>query len=169
MAREHARLMTRIWFDDDWRTLSTDAQRVYLLAISQQDMSYAGVVPYRPKRWASLSKRTTVARIRSAVAELEAGGYVVVDEDTEELLVRTFIRHDRVLAVPNVARAMVRAYRAIVSDHLRDRVLGELARSYRTSTAETREKGWGVLTLPSSAGGMREDLEAAHAAQEVNP
>lgn len=161
MARDHARLKTAIWFDEDWRNLSPDAQRVYMLAISQQDMTYAGVVPWRPRRWAELAKKTTTAAIRRAVTELEAAGYVVTDDATEELLIRTFIRHDRVLGVPNVARSMVRAYRSIVSHHLRDCVLAELARDYLATDPETRDKGWAVLYQPAAAGGMREDLDAA--------
>jgi hypothetical protein len=161
MAREHARLLTAVWFDEDWRNLGAEAQRVYMLAISQQDMTYAGVVPYRAKRWAELAKKTTAAGIRRAVSELESAAYVVTDEATEELLVRTFIRHDRVLAVPNVARAMVRAFRTIASHHLRDTVLAELARDYLAGDDETRDKGWTVLFLPAQKGGMREHLEAA--------
>ena len=161
MARDHARLKTAIWFDEDWRNLSPEAQRVYMLALSQADMTYAGVVPWRPRRWAELAKKTTPAGIKRAVAELEGAGYVVTDDATEELLIRTFIRHDRVLGVPNVARSMVRAYRSIVSHHLRDCVLAELARDYLASDPEDRAKGWAVLHQPASEGGMREDIEAA--------
>lgn len=161
MAREHARLKTAVWSDKDWIDLTPHAQRVYVLALSQADMSYAGVVPYLPRRWAALSAKTGVPMIRKAVAELEAAGYVVVDPDTQELLVRTFIRHDRVLAVPNVARAMVTAWRAILSAHLRDVVVAELARAYLASAEDDREKGWAVLMRPAAAGGMREELDAA--------
>lgn len=163
MARDHARLKTAIWFDEDWRHLSPEAQRVYMLALSQADMTYAGVVPWRPRRWAELAKKTTAAGIKRAVAELEAAGYVVTDEQSEELLVRTFIRHDRVLGVPNVTRSMVRAYRSIVSHHLRDCVLAELARDYLATTGdpENRDKGWSVLLSSAADGGMREDLDVA--------
>ncbi len=169
MAREYARLKTVIWSDKDWTDLSPAAQRVYLLALSQADMSYAGVVSYLPRRWAALSAKTTVPAIRRAVTELETAGYVVVNEDTQELLVRTFIRHDRVLAVPNVARAMVTAWRAILSAHLRDVVLAELARTYLTEAEEDRDKGWAVLMRPESAGGMREHLDAALLDRRTNP
>ena len=161
MARDHARLKTAIWSDKDWIELSPNAQRVYLLAVSQADISYAGVVPYLPRRWAALSAKTNVPAIRRAVSELEAAGYVVVNEDTQELLIRTFIKHDRVLAVPNVARAMVNAWRAILSAHLRDVVVAELARTYLATAEEDREKGWAVLMRPGAAGGMREELDAA--------
>lgn len=169
MARDHARLKTAIWSDKDWIELSPHAQRAYLLAVSQADISYAGVVPYLPRRWAALSAKTTVPAVRRAVAELEAAGYVVINDDTQELLIRTFIRHDRVLAVPNVARAMVTAWRAILSAHLRDVVVAELARAYLATAEADREKGWDVLMRPAALGGMREELDAALLDRRSNP
>lgn len=159
MAREYAKLKSCIWSDPEWTRCTDNAQRIYCLAFSQPDITYAGVVPYRPRRWASMAKNTTVAAVRRAIAELEAAGFVIIDPSTEELLIRTFVRHDGVLAVPNMARSMVKAYRGILSEHLRSVVLRELARDYAASDDESREKGWAVVMQPQRAGGMAEDLE----------
>ena len=54
MARDHARVLVSIWGDDDWRDLPAAAQRIYIVALSQPGLSYAGVTPYLPGRWANL-------------------------------------------------------------------------------------------------------------------
>lgn len=129
MARDHARVYCDIWGDPDWRDLPDSAQRLYLLALSQRDISHAGVVAFTPARWAALAANSTTGGVRKAARLLEERDYVVLDETTDELLIRTFIRHDRVLLVPNVAIAMARAARLIVSPKVRrafDEVLVQL-------------------------------------------
>lgn len=126
MARDHARVLVSVWGDDDWRSLPATAQRIYILALSQPGLSYAGVTPYLPGRWANLAADTSAAAIRKGVATLVDRRYVVVDQDTEELLLRTFVRHDNVLRFPNVAVAMARAYRQIASPAIRSAFLIEL-------------------------------------------
>jgi hypothetical protein len=165
MARDYAKLLCSAWTEDeDWRSRTGEAQRLYLLALSQPDVSYAGIVPYRPRRWATMSKDASMTKVRRGLAELEANGYVVVDADTEELLIRSFIRHDNPLKVPNMARAMVSAIRAILSYHLRDVVLSEIARLHDSTPppgSDDRPKGWDAVVLrPRAEGGLLEDLEA---------
>lgn len=121
MARSFARLATSIWADDDFRQLSPDAQRVYMLAFSQANIATTGVVPYSARRWARMAAGTAPADITKAVDELvhHPQRYVLVDEDTEELLVRSFVKNDGVLRSPNSTLNMSRAYTAIVSGQLR--------------------------------------------------
>lgn len=161
MARDFARLLCSVWSDSDWIERTGEAQRVYMLLVSQPDLTYAGVLPLRPRRWAQLAKDSSLAKMRRALAELEAHGFLVADTSTEEMAVRTFIRHDNVLKVPNVARAMVKAYRQILSPHLQDVVLGEIARMYENRPNGEEAKGWSVVMRPASQGGMREDVESA--------
>lgn len=165
MARDYAKLLCSVWADLDWKDRTSEAQRLYLLVLSQPDVTYAGVVPYRPRRWATMSKDSSLTKVRRALSELEASGYLVVDDATEEVLIRSFIRHDNPLKVPNVARSMVKAYRTILSEHLRDCILGELARMFEMAAPpgdDAREKGWEAVVLkPCSEGGMYEDLLGA--------
>jgi hypothetical protein len=167
MARDYARMLCSAWADADWTGLSVEAQRFYMMVLSQADISYAGVLAYRPRRWATLAKDSTLPRIRRAIAELEAAGYLVVDKATEEMLVRTFVKHDSILKVPNVARAMVKAYRNILSPHLRDVVLGELARLYLALPETDKPKGWTVVLADRNDGGMAEDIDEALARGNV--
>jgi len=126
MARDHARVLVSIWGDDDWRALPAQAQRVYILALSQPGLSYAGVVPYLPGRWSKLSSDTSPASIKRSLNILEERDFVVIDTDTEELFIRTFVKNDNVLRFPNVAVSMARAYRQIASTAIRKSFIAEL-------------------------------------------
>ena len=84
MARDRANIRTDIWNDDDFRELSGPAQLLYLQLLTSATLTYAGVADWRPKRIASLSAKRTANAVDDAAAELVAGLYIVVDEDTEE-------------------------------------------------------------------------------------
>lgn len=94
MAREYARLMTAIWRNQEFRALDAAEQRLYLLLVTQPDISAAGLLPLRVRRWAEMAKDTTPDAIVAALRMLDAGRFVVVDFDTEEVLVRAFVRWD---------------------------------------------------------------------------
>jgi hypothetical protein len=70
---------------------------------------------------------------------LEAANYLVIDRDTSELLVRSFIRHDELLKQPNMATAMGKAFYLIESLTVRSAVLHELRRLY---AEEPEASGW---------------------------
>lgn len=131
MAREHARLQCAIWQDADFIALPAAAQRLYMLALSSPELSYAGVVPYTPSRWSRLAPDTTAAQVRRHVALLADARFVVVDESTEEMLIRTYVRHDGILRSPNVTVAMTKAAHRIVSPVIRRAFMRELVRLHR--------------------------------------
>ena len=128
MARDHARLLASIWDDDDFLALSDQAQRLYFLLLSQRELSYAGLLPMRLKRWASRSKTTTVDGITAALAELDASRFVVCDHDAEEVLIRSLIRRDGIYKQPNVLAGALREAFLITSPVLRSALAGELRR-----------------------------------------
>lgn len=129
MAREHARILCSVWRPgDDFRDRSPEAQRLYFLIVSQQQLNNAGLIPLMVSKWARCSKGTTVADIEKALAELEEHRYVVVDRDTEEVLVRTFIRNDGVAKQPNVLKSALRLARQIESQTVRTALAYELTR-----------------------------------------
>ncbi len=128
MARDHARIDLSIWDDPDFTALSTDAQRLYLFLLSQRDLSYAGLLPMRLRRWAGRSSSTTTESVTAALAALDAARMVVVDHDTEEVLVRALIRRDGIYKQPNVLAAALREAFAISSPVLRRALAEELRR-----------------------------------------
>lgn len=133
MARDHARLKTSRNNDADWRALTMEAQWVYDSVLTQQKLSYCGVLDYFPGRLADLASGVTEARVRTAVKRLEKARFVVVDEGTAELLIRSFVRHDGVMDRANMGKAMTRALLTITSRKVRDAVLMELARLMETA------------------------------------
>ena len=131
MARDHARIIVSIWGDDDFRALRAPQQHAFFVLLSQPRLSYCGVVDYLPGRFAALSKGMTAASVETIIEGLEKARYVVVDADTQELLVRSFVRHDGLLQSPNVTKAMVKDYGQIISPRIRAAVLNELQRTHK--------------------------------------
>lgn len=142
MARSEARIQTSIWSDEAFLALPALAQRLYFLLLAQPGLSYCGVLPYRPRRWAQLAVDTSEGTVKKAVAALAgAGRFVVVDSATDELMVRTFVRHDGVLGQPNMIVAMAHDFLAIDSTALRSVVLEQLPEDFPAWFADAFPKG----------------------------
>lgn len=128
MAREYGVIWISIWRDEGFRRLDSRTQWLYFALISQWDMSPCGVQPYQPNRWAQLAPDMTPKQIQKAVVDLEKVRMIVIDRATDELLIRSYVRHDRSMRVPNSAKAIVRWAARIESDDLRKALLVELLR-----------------------------------------
>lgn len=139
MARDHARFQTAIHNDPDWRKLDANAQHTYWMLTLHPDLSYCGVIDYIPSRWTEFSTGLTETKIKASVRTLERARYVLVDRKQHELFVRSFIRHDKILARRNMGNACGRALGGVHSQHIRDAVMHELARLYVED--DTRD-GW---------------------------
>lgn len=94
MARSFARIITAIWRNAEFRALHSGAQRVYLLLVTQPNISAAGTLPLTVRRWAEMSPDTTVQQINRELDALVRGRFIGVDASTEEVLVRSFVRWD---------------------------------------------------------------------------
>lgn len=137
MARTAALVKTSMWdVGSDFRQLTPDAQRVYLLLLTQSQLTSCGVITYIPERWSRMAAGDTTASIEAAIAELEHGRYVIVDRDTSELLIRTFIKHDQVLDKPNIVKQAQREYKTIESTLLRDHLAGDWPNIFGPDTAD---------------------------------
>ena len=88
-----------------------------------QAISLVGLLDYLPSRWARLAADTTVDDIELGVSQLETSPshFVVVDRQTDELLVRTLVKHDvsRTLTNRNLLQGLWRAWATISSRQLR--------------------------------------------------
>ena len=115
MANDYARVVRSIWADDDFRALSHDAQWLYFHLLTSPALTYCGVTDWR-------------SSVEAASVELEGNLYTVVDRESEEALIRSFVRHDGLMSSPNMAAAMVKAHAATVSRALRGVVVHELKR-----------------------------------------
>ncbi len=76
-----------------------------------------------------MSSGWTVNAVKKAGVELEERRYVVIDEASEEVLVRSFVRHDGVLKSPNIAASMVKDYASIGSVEIMRVVAEEVRRA----------------------------------------
>lgn len=94
MARDYARIMTNIWQNREFCQLGEPEQRGYLLLVTQPDISAAGVLALRMRRWADMSSSSSVESFADVLKRLEETRFIVVDWDAEEVLVRSFIRWD---------------------------------------------------------------------------
>lgn len=128
MPRTFARITTSIWrsrkFVED---LTLEQQGAYFMLESQGEITAAGTLALTERRWAKLSKGMTPERLRAQLDELERAGHVLIDDDTEEVLVVKFVRFDG--GYTNVKRIPVirDAARAIASPRLRAALAVELA------------------------------------------
>lgn len=134
MAREHARILVTIWDDPDWLALTATEQQVYIAVLSSKDLSWCGVAPFLPQRYQHLSRDGSLARARKAFEALSNGdpsrAFLVIDHDTAEVAVRSFVRHDQLMKQPNVAIAMARSIERVHSDLIVGVIHGELGRLY---------------------------------------
>lgn len=128
MARDYGRIKITIWQNEDFTNLTAAAQQLYFYIITQSRLDMAGIVQWRPRMAAKSAADLTVETVEAGLEELEAAAFVLYDEDTEELLVRSFIRSDEVLRSPNLAVAMVKAWRGTDSPILRKCIAFEVDR-----------------------------------------
>ena len=128
MARGHGRILTSIWDDADFLALDERAQRLYLFLISQPNLNHAGLLDLTLRRWARKARGLTSAELEKTLQALEAARFIVMDDDTEELLIRSFIRNDGVWKQPKVMGAMVSGALEISSWRLRRALLEEMDR-----------------------------------------
>lgn len=146
MAREYAKVFVSIWDDPDFLALSPTAQGLYFRLLTDATLSMCGVADWRPNRIAKSSVGSTASTVRAAGAELEDHQFIVTDEDTEEVLIRSFVRHDGVLKSPNMVKAMVSAWRgtgshkikAVVSQEIR-KGFAEVSEPFRKGSREVPE------------------------------
>lgn len=128
MARDHARIKVNVWDDPDFLALTTAEQHAYFALTSNKGLSRCGVIDWIPNRFKHLSADMTPAKFTRAVQGLRSARFVVLDEHTQELLVRSYVRHDGVLDRVNMGKATGTAYEAVVSTEIRAAIGDELAR-----------------------------------------
>jgi hypothetical protein len=127
--RQYGKLLTSIWRDDDYTQLDTDPQWLYEHLISQPNIDTAGIVPLQVTKWAKGAADMTVDRVKAAARVLTDARYIVVDFRTEEVLVRTYIRHDIATAgSPKVLKGALNCALRVQSRDLRAVLFSEIRR-----------------------------------------
>ena len=144
MARSYAQLHQRIWADPDWRALDLGAQHLYLLLISQPQLNMAGVLPLQLRKWSSCVDGWDIGDVAGALDRLRDRRFVIVDEDTEEVLVRTLIRNDGGYKTPGMLKSILQFAEAAQSPAIRLALAVELGR-LDPLNGKTAEDGRGLI------------------------
>lgn len=93
-ARTFGKLLKANWTKEVWTNLTPESQWLYGLLVSHPTTDTAGVFPIRISKWAKSSRGMTVERVKAAATELRETSWIAVDHDTEEGLIRNYIRDD---------------------------------------------------------------------------
>ncbi len=158
MAREYARIRISIAGDDHLEELSPAAQWLYFrILIPDPQLSHCGVTRWLPKRLIHKAAGLTLDYILAAAAELERERFALFDDDTEEVLVRSYLRSEELLRNPKMAVAVADAYLSVASRQLKAAVATEVHRDkaehpdYSSWThAISREAVQQLLTVKTS-------------------
>lgn len=165
MPRDHGRISSTIWRDKDFRRLSVEAQRLYMLLLSQPTVNNAGLLPFQLGKWAKGCDATTEADVLRALTELSSNDFAYFDADTEETFVRSYIRNDGILKQPNIVKNALRCAKAIESDYLRAAMAIELRRLRRGDAADVADE----LDPDGTAGEDFSKLHVTHPEGLANP
>lgn len=126
MARDHARVNVTIWGDPNFRRLPPAAQHLYLLLWTSPELTYCGTHDWRPARITGRAEGWTRQDVEAAAACLAARHFLVIDEEREEVLIRSWIRWDGLMKQPRMAISCVTAYAAVASDDLKAVIVHQL-------------------------------------------
>lgn len=142
MPRVEARIFTSIWKDPDFLALSPTAQRLYMFLLSQDDLTYCGVLPLRERRWATKATGLTAGEVECDLKALEGTAYpaanpdpeaartpfVITDPETGELFVRALMRRDGSWKQPNLLKLAMESAEQVESPQIRAALAAELRR-----------------------------------------
>ncbi|PXY04633.1 hypothetical protein CKF53_09395 [Corynebacterium striatum] len=129
--RNYAQIQLAIWNNDDFRALTANAQHLYFMLISHPSLMQCGVGDWRPARLACFVSDWSRADVEHAAGELVERLFVLVDLETEEFLVRSYIRNDGFMKQPNMGVALARSLAEVGSEVLRGVVVHELNRLHK--------------------------------------
>jgi hypothetical protein len=125
MARDHTRVNLALWSDPDWRKLPPAAQHLYLTLWTSPGRTYCGTHDWRPNRLVKLAAGFTAEHLRTVAACLQARHFLVIDEETEEALIRSWARFDGLMRQPRMAVSYASAYADVASPTLRQVLVHE--------------------------------------------
>jgi hypothetical protein len=136
-SRIYGKLPIANWRDTEWVSLTVDGQWLYHYLVSQPTTDGAGVFPIQTRKWSKGAVGMTVERVNVAAKLLVERHRIVVDHDTEEGLLRTFIRDDN--AGANIFKGQLGCAVQVQSPMLRAVLLSEIVLLERTFTTKEQE------------------------------
>lgn len=143
MARSEARLQFGIW-RGGLDGLGAHAKLMYCVLLTEPSLNHCGVGVVRLERWAK-DASLTIADTEKAIQELAAGGWVLVDDDSGEVFVRTLIRNDGIAAQPYVLKGALREAMKTESKAIRLCLASELRKLPPKQPDGTSKRGGRVV------------------------
>ena len=125
---EYGKVFKRVWGDPDFKSLTASQQLLYIKLVSQPDVSLAGVITFAPRRWVAQTADVTSDALDADLAHLCERRYLVIDDDTQELLIRSYVRNDESWKSPRTMIGIGNAVERVLSDMLRGVISTELQR-----------------------------------------
>lgn len=126
MARNYVTNTTSLWHDPDFVALTPQQQALYQMLKGQREITAAGTLPLTVRRWTKTAASWTPELIETELRELEACGHVVIDRDTEELLVLKFVKFDGGYRNEKRRPVIIESAEAIISPRIRAALADEL-------------------------------------------
>jgi predicted Fe-S protein YdhL (DUF1289 family) len=128
MANAAALIQESLWRNNrDFRALPRVAQCTYVQLCSTRDLDCAGQITLNVGMLAKACDEVTADDLASDLKTLEAARFVFVDEDTDELLIRSYLRLVSARS-PNAYKAALKAAKLVNSPKLRHELAIELRR-----------------------------------------
>lgn len=112
--------------DDRYRELNHSEQWLYKLLLVHPTLTYAGVAEWRPGRLAATTSDLNADDVRRIGSGLQAKYFIYIDEDTEEVFIRSFVKHDGLLKQFRLPVSMANDYAGIASQAIREFFIFEL-------------------------------------------
>lgn len=126
MAGDFRKINSMIWSDSSWRALPPLEQWLYFALLTNSKTSYVGVLDWRPRKLAGLADGVSGADLKELAQELQRKRFILIDEEREECLVRSFIKHDGVLKNQNLGKSIGRDFAATYSEPIRQVIVHEV-------------------------------------------
>lgn len=139
MANAAALIRESLWRDRDFRQIPRLAQCMYMQLLSQKDLDCSGVLTLHLELLAKGCDEMAVEDIRSDLKTLEEARYIFVDESTDELLIRSYVRLVSVKS-PNAWKSVFKSARLVASPKIRRELASELRRLNRKDAEELADE-----------------------------
>lgn len=160
--KDHARINLNIWGDDDFRSLTPLAQHLYFVLWTSPNLTYCGSGDWLPKRLARFAGGWTPDDVERAAVELERDQFLIIDRDTDEFLLRSWVKHDGLWRTPNMAVSVANAHASVASRVLRGVVVHEMRKlqsRHPDSKSWTREA---VVSMLDQAAVDPDEIESSN-------
>lgn len=120
----YVQLQRAVKIDPDFIKLTPAGQWLYFQLLL--DVNHIGVADWRPKRLMDRAELATMDYVMAAALDLVENHFAVIDTHSEEILVRTYMKHDGAHKQPNTCTSMVNAFGRVGSPTLRAVITHEL-------------------------------------------